>query len=476
MIQPSRRALAAILGPVALGLAAAAAGAAPLPPRLEQVLQSQGLPASAVSAVVRDALTGETYLELNAREPRSPASTIKLLTTWASLEELGPSYHWTTRAFATAPVVDGRLAGDLVIQGGGDPYMSADRWWRFARELRNTGLKRIDGDIVLDRSLYALQEREADEFDGRGDRVYNVVPDALLVNFQAAEFHLLPEATRVRVIVDPEPANLRLTNAIRSGGGVCGAGPGAVTFTTYEDEPDRLALTGRLSARCPQTVARRAIMRAPDYAFGTFVTFWREQGGEFAGKLRLEAKPAGAHPLAEFDSLSLGEVIRLLNKYSNNTMARMLVLTLAFERYGAPATVPNGERALGAWLAQKGLEFPELVIDNGSGLSRRTRIAADSMARVLAAAYHSRYFPELAASLPLGGQDGTLKRRFADLAGEGRIRLKTGHLNGVSAVAGWVTSHSDRPLAVVVIVNHPDAEYGRGQAVIDTIVRWAVDR
>ncbi|HUO79020.1 MAG TPA: D-alanyl-D-alanine carboxypeptidase/D-alanyl-D-alanine-endopeptidase [Steroidobacteraceae bacterium] len=474
MIPPPRRALAAILASAAAALAAGA-GAAPLPARIEQVLHSEALPASAVSIVVRDALSGESYLELNAREPRSPASTIKVLTTFAALDQLGPAYHWTTRAFGTGPVADGRLLGDLVLRGGGDPYLTAERWWRFARELRNTGLKRIDGDIVIDRTLYALQEPEADEFDGRGDRVYNVLPDALLVNFQAVEFHFVPEASRVRVIVDPEPANLRLSTSIRAADGACDEGLKSVTFTTYEDEPDRLALTGRLSRHCPPSVARRAIMRAPDFAYGTFVTAWREQGGEFAGRLRLDSRPDGARPLAEFESLSLAEVVRLLNKYSNNTMARMLVLTLAWERYGAPATVANGERALAEWLARQGLAFPELVIDNGSGLSRRTRIAADSMARVLAAAYRSRYFPELAASLPLGGQDGTLKRRFADLAGEGRVRLKTGHLSGVGAVAGWVTSRSGRPLAVVVIVNHPGAEFS-AQPVIDTIVRWALDR
>ncbi len=475
MIPPSRRALAVILA-AAAAVADPSAAATPLPPRLEQVLHSQGVPHSAVSIAIRDAVTGEPYLELNAREPRSPASTVKVLTTFATLDQLGPGYHWVTRAYATAPVVDGRLAGDLVLRGGGDPYMTADRWWRFARELRNTGLKRIDGDIVVDRTLYALQEPEADEFDGRGDRVYNVLPDALLVNFQAAEFHFVPEAGRVRVIVDPEPSNFKFAAAVRPFDGPCGEGLHSLTVTTYEDEPNRLGLSGRLPRRCPPQVLRRAIMRAPDYAFGTFVTAWREQGGEFAGRLRLEPTPAAARMLVEFESLSLGEVVRLLNKHSNNTMARMMLLTLATERYGAPATVPNGEHALAEWLAHKGLDFPELVIDNGSGLSRRTRIAADSMARALALAFRGRYYPELAASLPLGGQDGTLKRRFADLAGEGRIRLKTGTLAGVTAVAGWVTSRSERPLVVVVFVNHPGAEIGGGQAVIDTIVRWALDR
>lgn len=475
MIPPRRRALAALIAALALS-PLVAAGATVLPPRLEQVLHSQGIPPAAVSLVIRDLASGQTILDLNPREPRSPASTIKVLTTYAALEALGPSYHWTTRATTAGRLADGRLDGDLVIHGGGDPYLTAERWWRFARELRNTGLKRIDGDLVIDRSLYALQEPDPDEFDGRGDRLYNVAPDALLVNFQAAEFHLVPDSNRVRVIVDPEPANLHLQNAVRVSDGGCATSPRAITFTTYEEDPDRLGLAGRLSRHCPALVLRRAIMRAPDYAYGTFLTAWREQGGEFSGRLRLEAEPPGSRPLLEYESLSLAEVVRLLNKYSNNTMARMLLLTMASERYGAPATVQNGERALGEWLATKGLEFPELVIDNGSGLSRRTRISADSLSRLLASAYRSRYFPELAASLPLGGQDGTLRRRFADISGEARIRLKTGTLAGVAAVAGWVTGRSDRPMAVVVFINHPATEFGRGQAVIDTIVRWALDR
>jgi serine-type D-Ala-D-Ala carboxypeptidase/endopeptidase (penicillin-binding protein 4) len=217
-------------------------------------------------------------------------------------------------------------------------------------------------------------------------------------------------------------------------------------------------------------------MRAPDYAYGTFVKFWRELGGEFAGKMRLEPAPREARLLEEFESLTLGEIIRLTNKYSSNSMARMLLLSLAVDRYGTPATVANGERALTEWLGRNGIEAPELVLDNGSGLSRLSRISADTMAKVLSFGYQSRYYPELAASLPLGGQDGTLKHRFAEVAAEARIRLKTGHLNGVSAVAGWVVNRSQRPLTVVVMVNHPGAEYGGGQAVIDTVVRWALER
>ncbi len=478
MIQTCRLQLAAIV----LALSSAGAPAAPAPPAaglpapIVEALRAHGIPQAAISIVVRDAVSGEVALELNAREPRSPASTMKVVTTFAALDQLGPTYHWTTRAYANGVMTGGRLAGDLVIQGGGDPFISTERWWSFARDLRNTGLRRIDGDIVIDRSFYATQDVDPDEFDGKGYRTYNVLPDALLVNFQAAEFHFLPEASGIRVIVDPEPANLKVENSIKVIPGACRTGLRSVTFSTYADDPDRISLSGRLSSRCAPTAERRAIMRAPDYAYGTFVKFWRELGGEFAGKMRLEPAPREARLLEEFESLTLGEIIRLTNKYSSNSMARMLLLSLAVDRYGTPATVANGERALTEWLGHNGIEAPELVLDNGSGLSRLSRISADTMAKVLSFAYQSRYYPELAASLPLGGQDGTLKHRFAEVAAEARIRLKTGHLNGVGAVAGWVVNRSQRPLTVVVMVNHPGAEYGGGQAVIDTVVRWALER
>ncbi|MEI8299509.1 MAG: D-alanyl-D-alanine carboxypeptidase/D-alanyl-D-alanine-endopeptidase [Pseudomonadota bacterium] len=472
MIPPSARPLALI---AALSLPGLALAAAPIPARISQAIHSQGFPAAAVSIVVQDPRSGETLLSLNPSEPRSPASTIKVLTTFAALSQLGPTYHWTTRAWTTAPVVDGRLVGDLVIEGGGDPFMSAERWWRFAQELRDRGLRQIEGDLVLDRTLYATQDLDPDQFDGRGYRTYNVLPDPLLVNLQAAEFRVRINGGLAEVVVEPAPANLQLDNALRVTQGRCTGSTGALSFTNIGDDPAHIAISGHVSANCP-SYERRAIMRAPEFAFGTFLTYWRQLGGEFSGRLKLAPRPGGATLLAEYQSLTLAEIIPLVNKHSSNAMARMLLLTMAAERYGPPATVANGERALQAWLETQGLQFPELVLDNGSGLSRSTRISAQSMARLLDIAWQSRYWPEIAASVPLGGQDGTLRHRFVDLGAEARIRMKTGHLEGVGAIAGWVTARSGRPLSVVVLINHPGAQYGGGEAVIDTVVRWAVDR
>ncbi len=469
---PPRAPTLALIALLAGGLPAHGAD---LPPRIAQVLHSQGFPASAVSIVVRDPAKGETLLELNPDVPRAPASTIKVLTTYAALSRLGPAFTWRTRAWTSAAVVDGTLQGDLVIEGGGDPAMCAERWWRFAQELRDRGLRRIDGDLVLDRSLYESQDADPDEFDGRGWRTYNVLPDALLVNLQTAEFHVVAEHGRARVRVDPELANLVVDNAVQVGTGPCAQALRPLRFSTPSGDPDRIRIEGRVAPGCPAD-AQRVLMRAPDFAYGTFLTYWRELGGEITGTLRQARRPTDAHLYAEFESLPLAEVIRLVNKHSSNAMARTLLLTLAAARGESPATVAGGERALADWLASQGIRVPGLVLDNGSGLSRRARISAGGMAAVLDDARLSPWWPELAASVPIGGVDGTLHHRFVDLAGEGRIRMKTGHLAEAGAIAGWVTARSGRQLSVVVMINHPGAEFGGGEAVIDTIVRWAVDR
>jgi len=454
--------------------APAYAAAAALPPRLQQVMTAEGVPPSAVSIVIRDVQSGQTLLEDNSGVARSPASTMKVLTTWSALATLGPNHRWHTRAYATGPIVNGRLTGDLVIVGDGDPGLTAEHWWRFARLLRGAGLSHIDGDIILDRSLYKPQAEDPDEFDGKGYRTYNVLPDALLVNLQSAEFHVTADNGEAHILVDPAPANLIVDNRVKASSHGCPEGHW-LRFTTVDADPLHIAIDGSIGPTCPG-YAQRSIMTAPEYAFGTFATFWRTLGGHLEGSLRLAPRPAKATLITELESDSLAEIVRNTNKWSSNAMARMLLLSLANDRLGAPVGADDGERALTAFLATRGLSLPELVVDNGSGLSRLARISAQSMTEILTTAYHDRYFPEFVSSLPIGGQDGTLRKRFVDLAPEARIRMKTGHLAGVAAVAGYVTSRGGRLLSVVVMVNAPGAESGRGDAIIDTVVRWALDR
>ena len=442
--------------------------ATPLPTAVAQIMAAQRIPSSAVSFIILDPDSGRIVSSHNADIPRSPASTIKTVTTFAALDSLGPAFTWQTRALSNGP--------DLILQGGGDPYITLERWWSFVQRLRTGGLKTIRGDIVIDDSAFSLPPQDPGAFDGKPNRSYNVLPDALMVNFQSIEFRLAANADtqRVDVIALPAPANLAIENRIRFSAGRCRAGAGRVDFQVASPQWDRVIFSGALSPDCTERSFARVLLKPATYAFGTFVELWRESGGEFSGSLRVEPTPANATLLLSADSLSLAEVVRATNKYSNNLLARHLFLTLGMQRYGTPATLEKSANAFAEWARDKGFNLAGMDIDNGSGLSRNTHITVLQMAKILSAAYHSRFAPEYLASFPLAGMDGTLRSRMKQ-SPAGSVRLKTGHLDGVSGVAGYVTGADGKTYVLVSLVNHVRADFGAAEPVHAALVQWMLD-
>jgi D-alanyl-D-alanine carboxypeptidase/D-alanyl-D-alanine-endopeptidase (penicillin-binding protein 4) len=455
---------------------ARAADAAWLPPEVQQALARRKVPLSALSVYVRETGRDDPLISFNASLPRNPASTMKVVTTFVALESLGPAYTWRTRAYATGPVRDQVLQGNLVLVGGGDPFMTADRWFGFVSGLRQAGVQRIAGDVIIDNSYFAPQGEDRAAFDNRPYRSYNVLPDALLVNFQTVTIGAVPDAATgsVRASANPWPANLSLDNQVRLDAGPCRRGAGGIVVAMPEGpNGNRVTLGGRYAAGCGPFSVNRAVMRAPDFAFGLFKAYWQQSGGVIDGGLRMGALPADAQLLYTHESLTLGEVIRLVNKYSSNSMARALFLTLGAERLpGRPATTQVSRDAVTEFLARRGLAVPGLVMENGSGLSRIERITAAELGAILMDAHRSRYYPEFAASLPLSAIDGTLRRRFRDADMQGRLRMKTGTLEDVSALAGYVSAASGRTFVAVFMLNHAAAAQGAGEAGQAALVDW----
>jgi D-alanyl-D-alanine carboxypeptidase/D-alanyl-D-alanine-endopeptidase (penicillin-binding protein 4) len=444
-----------------------------IPVSVAAAIAGERIAAPAVSFVVLDVESGRIAASFNPGTPRSPASTIKVVTTFAALDSLGPAYTWHTQALVQGALQDGALEGDLILKGGGDPYMTLERWWSFVQELRAKGLRALRGDIVIDDTAFALPAEDPAAFDGRPHQAYNAEPSAIMVNFQSVEFRLMPNAAahRVDVSATPAPVNLAIDNRITLLAGACSGRAARVAFEVPSTEWDRVEFAGSLSPQCAPRSITRVLLSAPSYAFGTFVQLWRESGGTFEGRWRVAAAPSTATPLSSFDSLTLAEIVRLTNKYSNNLMARHLLLTLGAERFGAPATLDKGIRAISAWSVERGIPLADMQIDNGSGLSRATRISVAELAAVLRAAYHSRYAPEFIASLPLAGIDGTLRSRMQGTE-PGAARLKTGHLDGVSGIAGYVTGASGKVYVVASLVNDARFGAGTGDSVHAALVRW----
>jgi D-alanyl-D-alanine carboxypeptidase/D-alanyl-D-alanine-endopeptidase (penicillin-binding protein 4) len=481
-IVPTVRIIALVcsmLGAVLLPLAGFARDAPPLPPAVLRSIQQHRIPAGSVSLFVKNVRTDEVVLALNADVPRQPASTIKVLTSIAALDQLGPAYTWTTRAYITGSIRGGVLDGDLIIVGGGDPYLTSERWWSFVTQLRQTGLTTINGNLIIDRTYFAPQPEDRASFDGQPYRSYNVIPDALMVNFQTATITIAPDNKPggdpkfANVSLDPMPANLVLNNQVRLSNGNCRRAQQGLRFNTPQGSSgNALDIRGIAPRNCGRYSVSRAIMSAPEYAYGTFRTFWEQSGGTLKGSLRIEPLPAKARLLHEYQSLTASEVVRLVNKFSNNVMARHLFLTLGAERFGSPATVENGRRAVQMWLNEHNISIPNFSIDNGSGLSRREAITARGMSEILQAAWNSQYYHELAASLPLSATDGTLRNRFGASGMAGRIRMKTGTLDDVGNLAGYVNAVSGNDYIVVIFINHSGSHFGVDHNIQSAVLRW----
>jgi D-alanyl-D-alanine carboxypeptidase/D-alanyl-D-alanine-endopeptidase (penicillin-binding protein 4) len=477
--------------------ASAAANDVALPARLpdsvQAVIRGHKLPESSISIVVQEVGANAPVLSLNPDKALNPASTIKMLTTWLALEELGPAYTWSTEAYLDGTLERGALHGDLIIKGYGDPYFITERLWRFQRELRLRGLRVIDGDLVIDNSHFANEYADPSEFDGEGMRVYNVTPDAFLVNFQAVRFYFMPDLVKstVRVIGDPMPTNLSIENQLRLGKGFCGGYQNGIGIRPSEPEKrDHIILTGRYRSGCEEYGLTRSVLTGPSYAYGVFRSLWEETGGSLAGEWRLGLAPtapefsknlakdlAGAPEVfVSVDSPPLSDVIQYINKFSNNVMARHLFLTLGVEAFEPPATRAKARKAANEALLRKGFSFPELRLDNGAGLSRKTRIAASSLAEILLAAEDRPWSAEFISSLSLAGLDGTMRKRFKDEEMTGQMHLKTGRLTDVFATAGYVHARSGRDYVVVILQNYAGADDGPGEEAQSALLRWVYEQ
>lgn len=446
-----------------------------LPAPVERALARHQIPAAHVSVIVQGTDAGQPLVSHHADTTRNPASVMKLITTWAALELLGPAWTWRTEAYALGSIERGHLRGDLALKGHGDPYLVLEDYWKLLRALRRLGIEQIEGDLLLDDSWFDVDEVSASAFDGQPYRAYNVLPNALLVNFNAVQFNFLvePGTERVRVEPDPRPANLVIDNRIDVVDGNCAAYQAGIGFHVMDPgTAARVVLDGRFSRRCGAYALTRAVLRHDTYAYGLFRSLWEEMGGGLQGELRTGAIAPDAAPVLVWQSRPLSEVIAAINKFSNNVMTRQLLYTLGAEQYGAPGTRDGGVRAVTEFLAGRGINTSALTIDNGSGLSRDERASATLLNEVLRAAWRSRYAAEFRSSLSLGGLDGTTRRRFGSADDGGLMHLKTGRLDAVSAVAGYVHAPSGQTYSVVVIVNSPDAHRGPGEVVQDAVLEW----
>lgn len=457
---------------LAVCLASTGGHAQNLPAPVLQALRVAGLPADALAAVVEDAAPGSrVWVQHRAMEAMNPASTLKLVTTFAALDRLGPAYTWQTRLYADGPLRDGVLHGNLYLQGGGDPALVTEKLWLLLQRLRNQGVQRIEGDWVLDRSLWRLPPADPGAFDGEALRPYNATPDAVLVNFKAQTFTFTPDPAsgQARIALEPPLAGVQSDALVPLSEAPCGNWRSRLN-ADFSDAT-RPRFRGAYPSACG--VQQWPLAHPDPERFGAraVLGMWQSLGGQLGGRVRDGQVPAQAQPLLTFDSPPLAEVVRDVNKYSNNVMAQHVFLTLG-SAGASPVTDDSfalSRQAVSGWWRQRlGPAIPEPVMDNGAGLSRDARITPQGLAALLQLAYASPWMPELMASLPVSGLDGTLRR---SPVGVGLAHLKTGSLRDVLALAGYVDGPNGQRRVLVALVNHPNARAAR--PALDALVQWA---
>ncbi len=454
---------------IALCLSASARAAA-LPPAVRDALQQAHIPLASVGIEVREVNARTPLLSVNARHPMNPASTMKLITTFAGLELLGPAYSWKTEAYLDGKLEQGVLQGDLILKGYGDPKLTIEQFWLWLHELRQRGLRDIRGDVVLDRSFFENTNHDPAEFDNDPTRAYNVGPNALLLNFNALHLRLMPNEMQTSALLDPDLSGYTLDNRISTAAQLpCNGND------TYKARLDgrSIILEGRIPGACGEVESYFSLLPHGDYFFAVFSALWQELGGTVQGKFREGRAPADQVTFSTHLSPQLSEVIRDINKFSNNTMARQLFLTLGTAE-NTPGNITRSTAAVHQWLNKQQLLFPELVLENGAGLSRSESITVQHLTDILQRAARSPFSAEMEASLPILGMDGTVKKRFHDSEIAGHAHLKTGTLEGVKTIAGYVHAKSGKQWIMVFIINHPNASLG--QPAQDALIEWLQKR
>lgn len=468
---------------------ATSAQADDLPPSVRDALRQAGIPLASVGVVVREINSPTPLIQVNAKQAMNPASTMKLLTTYAALELLGPAYSWRTEAYTDGKLEDGILKGNLIIKGYGNPKLNSEHLWLWLHELRNHGLREIQGDLILDRTSFSNQDIDASAFDNEPDRAYNVGPDALLLNFNAIRLHFIPSDGNINVYTEPALAGITIDNRLKlKSTHNCGNWDGNVHVNLSGNV---IYLNGTYPSPCGEHDKAFSLLPHARYFDAVFRSLWQEMGGRLSGDTRDGNTPDSAVLLATHYSQPLSEIIRDINKYSNNVMARQLFLSLSLNKEvpinntsamdaltdnslhvskPAPASIELSKMAMRNWISKKGFDFPELVVENGAGLSRIARISPLNMSLLLQDVQLSPYSAEIEASLPIVGVDGTMRKRHDNCSVTTHAHLKTGSLEGVKSIAGYLQSHSGKQWILVFFINHPNAY--AGQNAQDELIEW----
>lgn len=387
--------------------------------------------------------------------PLIPASNVKLVTTAAALEYLSPDFQFFTNVYGQMGR-DGRIQGDLFLQGDGDPYLIPERVWYLASRLSFLGLEEITGDIVVDDSYFAGDRMANGWIEDRTSSAYMAPAGAVSVGFNAVMVHVAP-ATHAgelaHLFVDPVSDYASVRNNVRT----VSHGRTNVQVSVVPDGHGQsvIHVAGRIKVGEAGRAFWRRIDNPPIFAGSVLKNALKQVGIKFSGKIRQGHVTDDATHLLQYGSPRLAELLNPLNKYSNNFMAMQLGLALGAKRYGTPGTWDKAHRAIDAFLIDDVKLVPKsFQINNASGLHSVNRLTPAQITQLLTHMYgRPQSFYEYATSLAVGAGSGTLQDRMLHSPAAHVVRAKTGTLSEASALSGYVVSQDRIWIAFSFLIN-----------------------
>lgn len=422
---------------------------------IEKIIKAKKINPDSFGLIVQDLKTEKVLYDHQSQRLFIPASNVKLVTSAASLYILGPHYSFQTRALADGEIKGGILYGNLYLKGFGDPFLVSEELWRLAREVKALGIKQINGDIIGDESYFDA-ERIGPAWP-KGDLLEPYKPQisGLSLNFNTIAFNLSPGSVvgnPVTVSVDPEGEYVRLHNEAKTSNGR--SHDGLSIYREFRENTDRFLIKGSLPINSKTQKVYKNISEPALYTVNTFFDFLKKEGINIQGRSHLGIAPPSARDVAVHFSKPLSQVIADMNKYSNNFMAEQVLKTIGAETEGPPGTWEKGLRVVSGFLTQVGIPEGKYTLVDGSGLSRLNLFSPGQFLKVLSIMYRDfKLQPEYLASLAIIGIDGTMHKRLKGSPGEGKIRAKTGTLNGAKSLSGYAEAIDGRTLAFSFIVN-----------------------
>lgn len=444
-----------------------------LPAGINQIINKSGIPKKDISIYIKEAGNSKRVVaSLNADKPRIPASVVKVLSTYAAVLKLGFDYRWPTKFYSNGKIKNGVLYGDLLVKGFGDPTLSNKDLVEIVSNIKAKGIRKITGNIVIDRSYFKVGTKDNSGFDQHTYSPYNAMPDAMMFNERVSTICVTPKKN---VVTKQTPdASYRVVNNLKPVNKPC---RGRYSWPSFKvdktQEPTTVLLKGPISKHCGTRKLCQVITKPYKSFYYALKDALQKSGVPVNGGFRLNKVPANAKILFTHYSKPLEKIISKTAKKSNNLYARHIMLLLGAKMYGAPATLSKGRQAVAYILKSRGaLKQGSLHIDNGCGLSRSSRITAKILAGVYDHAY-IKYGQRWMNTLSIAGVDGTIKRRFRGTIVRKRAWMKTGTLKRVKNIGGYVKSRNSRIYTVVILVNSNKGNW-RASQLQNNVIKWLI--